>query len=267
MPIRTILAIILSMVLSGCASYPYTVIDDGQGMYYEDPVDVFGGDAYATYGYASYSDMRYYPFWSLDYFYLNAWYEPRFGYYSPYFYPYHFSIWYSPWYWGPDYRWGRYTAWADPYWRYRYRHHHHDRPVYLSEEPGSPGYTTPPLVTGPASRSEIRENREPGIRRTSINAPVSGGSGAMTVISPSERKVGPSRVGPGRDRRIDATVRPSSPGAVVAPQRSAPAGPVSGSRPTAPQRPAYPSAGSSGQRTGPVDRSPSSASSRERHRD
>jgi len=262
---KAILAIILSLVLSGCASYPYTLIEDGQGVYYEDPADVYGDDGYVSSGYLSYSDLRYYPWWSLDYYYLGAaFYSPWYGYYSPYFYPHYFSVWYSPWYWGPDYGFGRYSAWADPYWYQRYRRHHHAYPTRRAHEPGS-DYVAGPVTPGAINRYETRDNREPGIRRTRVSSPGNAGSGTMTVVSPTDRKIGPSKAGPVRGTGISASVNPAG-GAAVAP-RTAPPAPTRSTgipRRATPQQSATRTSGSAGQRSMRVEKRRSATPSPDR---
>jgi len=236
-------------------TYPYTMIEDGQGVYYQDPADVYGADAYEVDGYVSYADIRYYPWWSLDYYYLGAAYSsPRFSYYSPYFYPYYFSVWYSPWYWGPDFGYGRYSAWADPYWYHRYQRYHHDYPTHRAQDPGS-RYAGRSGASAPVNRSEIRDNREPGIRRTTFSSPGITSSGPMTVVSPSDGKVKPSKAGPVRGTAISASVNPPARNSAVTPAASAPAPSrtVSGPRQTVPQRPAMNSSGGVGRRSTDVE--------------
>jgi len=270
MPTKAILSIILLLMLSGCVSYPYTMIEDGQGVYYEDPADVYGADGYATHGYVSYADIRYYPWWSLDYYYLGAaYYSPWYGYYSPYFYPHYFSIWYSPWYWGPGYDYGRYSAWSDPYWHHRYRRYRHDHSTRRPQEPGS-RYVAGSPVSGPINRSETRENREPGVRRSSFSSPGITSSSTMTVVSPSDGKVRPSRAGPVRATGISATVNPAARNVPVAPQANPPtqSRPISAPpRQAVPQRPAHRTSGSTGRRSSSAERRKSSSSRPDRDRD
>jgi len=240
--------------------------EDGQGVYYEDPADVYGDEGYGSYSYVSYSDLRYYPWWSLDYYYLGAtFYSPWYGYYSPYFYPHYFSVWYSPWYWGPDYGYGRYSAWADPYWYQRYRRHHHPHPTRRVQEPGS-DYVAAPATRGPINRSETRDNREPGIRRTTYSSPGITGPSTMTVVSPTDRKVSPSKAGPVRGTGISATVNPSAGGPAVVPQTGAPspARSTSGPRRVSSQRPATGTSSSAGQRSIRVEKRRSASSSPDR---
>jgi hypothetical protein len=101
---------------------------------------------------ASYAGADYYPWWSMDYFYLGSrhrhsgfsfginynygyqsrWYDPYWHIYPlsyAYYSPFSYSLWYSPYY---DYGYNRY-GWNDYYWRYQYNRHHrsnhrnHDR--------------------------------------------------------------------------------------------------------------------------------------------
>ncbi|MFT5138560.1 MAG: hypothetical protein ACI9H8_000093 [Lysobacterales bacterium] len=101
---------------------------------------------------ASYAGADYYPWWSMDYFYLGSrhshngfslginynygyqsrWYDPYWHIYPlsyAYYSPFSYSLWYSPY---NDYGYNRY-GWNDYYWRHKYNRHHqsnhgnHDR--------------------------------------------------------------------------------------------------------------------------------------------
>ena len=95
--------IILSwlVLLSGCVSYyyPETALEDGVYYAEDDPSYVLNSGDYST--------VIYYPWSSLDYFYLGYWPYPGFGYtygytsgwgYSPWGYPYGYGGHHSPWY-------------------------------------------------------------------------------------------------------------------------------------------------------------------------
>ncbi len=84
---RALIAVLLLVLVSACASYNYPVYDAGDGVYYAaSPPTYTIVDPY-----------------------------PGFSYYSPYFYPYYFSVWYSPWY-RHHYGWYRPShRWCPPY--------------------------------------------------------------------------------------------------------------------------------------------------------
>lgn len=264
---KAILSIILLLGLSACVSYPYTMLDDGQGVYYQNPADAWGaGDS------VTYVDVQYYPYWSIDYFYLGAgypapWYD---FYYSPYFYPHYFAILYPPWYWGsgyghPGYGYGYYSVWHDPYWHNRYRHHQfaaypaQRRPSTRPGEFGSLGDSSR------VSSAEPTEAYQPGMRRTSFGSPGITSTGSMIVVSPSDGKVKQSRVGPTRGTGVSARVSPNQSSATVTPQGRTVAPAASSPRSSSPQpstigsgRPGS-SSKSSGRRSSSVERRRSSA--------
>lgn len=235
---RAILSIILLLGLTGCVSYPYMMAEDGQGVYYENPADAWGGDDSVVY-----ADALYYPYWSMDYFYLGSGYTHSwYGYYhSPYFYPYYFTVLYPPLHWGPWYGYGHYSAWHDPYWHQRYQHYQaaaypaHRRPGGRANEAGT---------LGDASRigtSEPLEVYQPGLRRTSYGSPGITSTGSMTVVRPSDGKLKQSTVGPTRSTGISASVAPGPGATAVTPQGSLSTPTRSGPRLSSPQRPATPS--------------------------
>lgn len=162
--------------------------------------------------YARSSNINYYPWWSMDYFYLGYGYYPRYDvYYSPNFYPHYFAFQYSPWNrpWGyePDY----YAAWRDPYWNNRYQQFNQitdpDPPFYGS------GLADRGTLGEPARMryGEPMEDVGSSMRKSTIRSP--GGSGSsMTVVSPAGVKIKDSRAGPARMTDINARV--------VAPSRS-----------------------------------------------
>lgn len=149
---RKWLLIPLLVVLTGCVSYyyPYPAEQANQTYY---PAERPARSDYS----ASYASTRYYPWWSVDYFYLGSgrgysnssysigfsygypynyshgWYDPFAWYYDPWgwsvSYPLQLSYWYTPYY----SRFHDRYAWRNHYWRYRYerhhrsRHHDHDR--------------------------------------------------------------------------------------------------------------------------------------------
>lgn len=153
----------LLMLLAGCVTHyhapPRTVIYRDMngltsGVYDEQPGTVYRDVS------ANVASSVYYPWWSLDYFYLGHGYGSNFGfgyrapigygfgygygydgpyfgfsyssgygypgpwygfYYDPWYYPPYRYSWYAPY--GHYWGYGHY-AWNAPYWNHRYRHHH-----------------------------------------------------------------------------------------------------------------------------------------------
>jgi hypothetical protein len=141
---KKLILIPLLALLSACVSYYYPV-EGSDGVYYRDQ-----RPARTDYS-ASYASTRYYPWWSVDYFYLGGayghshsryslgfsyghsydryygWYDPFAWYYDPWgwsiSYPLSFTYWYTPFY-------SRYHdryAWNNYYWRDRFDRHHRSR--------------------------------------------------------------------------------------------------------------------------------------------
>lgn len=144
---KKLMLIPLFAILSGCVSYYYPEAETylqvaNDDVYLEE--EVYIEEAASDYigKSISYSNASYYPWWSLDYFYLgshqhrsgfsigfnygynSSWYDPYYSGYYPYslgwYYPLRYSVWYSPFY---DYGYNRY-GWNDYYWRHRYNNHH-----------------------------------------------------------------------------------------------------------------------------------------------
>ena len=100
---KKLLILPLLVLLTGCVTYyyPETALDDGVYYAEDDP-------SYFVYS-DSYADTVFYPWSSLDYFYLGYNPYPRYGFgsgfsfgigygYSPWYYPYSYYGYYSPWY-------------------------------------------------------------------------------------------------------------------------------------------------------------------------
>jgi len=115
----------LLILLTGCVTYyyPQTALQDGVYYAEDDP-------SYVVYS-NSYSGVAYYPWSSLDYFYMGYHPYPRYGYgggwsfefgygYSPWYYPYGYYGYYSPWY-ASYYHYPYYPAWRS-YHGYYSRH-------------------------------------------------------------------------------------------------------------------------------------------------
>jgi len=115
------------ILLTGCVSYyyPQTALKDGVYYAEDDP-------SYVVYS-NSYSGIAYYPWYSLDYFYMGYHPYPRYGYggggrwsfgfgfgYSPWYHPYGYYGYYSPWYASYNH-YPYYPAWR-PYHGYYSRH-------------------------------------------------------------------------------------------------------------------------------------------------
>ena len=130
---KKLLILPLMALLSGCVTYyyPETALEDGVYYAEDDPAYTVYSDGYVGVGY--------YPWYSLDYFYLGYYSYPRYrvtygypgGFYlgfsygfSPWYYPSHHYGYYSPWY-ASYHHYPYYPAWR-PYHDY-YAHHHGDR--------------------------------------------------------------------------------------------------------------------------------------------
>jgi hypothetical protein len=153
--LRNLLLLPLLLGLTACVTYYYPPVDSSDGVYYaaDDPGYVSDSGYYATVGY--------YPWWSLDYFYLGYGYRHSgwsigvsYGYpaYRWAFRPYAYPAWYyDPWYYAYWYApvhyhhsWYRY-AHHNPYWHARYRgyygghHRGHNRGHHPGHRPGHDG--------------------------------------------------------------------------------------------------------------------------------
>jgi hypothetical protein len=130
---KKLLILPLLVLLTGCVSYYYPETAFEDGVYYaeDDP-------SYVVYS-GGYTSGVYYPWHSLDYFYLGYYPSPAFSFgyaypsgfsigfnygFSPWYYPSHYYGYYSPWY-GSHHHHHYYPAWR-PYRGY-YSRHHDDR--------------------------------------------------------------------------------------------------------------------------------------------
>lgn len=151
-----IILIPLLAFLTGCVTHHHHYIQAEQaedGAYYSDSTT--GSPEYndvpqvnTDYS-ADYTSVRYYPWWSVDYFYLSpyrhrsgisvgfnigygsAWHDPFYWFYEPFsisYSPFYYSYFYAP-YRYHDYHHGHYNrfSWYSNYWRYRYHDYHHSR--------------------------------------------------------------------------------------------------------------------------------------------
>lgn len=108
---KKLLILPLLVFLTGCVTYyqPEAGLEDGVYYAEDDPSYILNS--------GDYSGVVYYPWSSLDYFYLGYWSYPSYGFsygysfalgYSPWGYPYGYPGYYSPWY---------FSHYNDPYWR------------------------------------------------------------------------------------------------------------------------------------------------------
>lgn len=136
---------LLVPALSSCVTYYYPATEQADGVYYAADDPVYGSAA------VEYVDVSYYPWWSVDYFYLGYSYYGggvsigyRHGYpFWPrhslawYTYPYGYAAWYHDpwrvgWWYGPP----RYDPWRGHHGHHAYWHvhnrHHRDRYAHRS---------------------------------------------------------------------------------------------------------------------------------------
>lgn len=130
---KKLLILPLLVLLTGCVSYYYPETAFEDGVYYaeDDPSYVVSSGGY--------TNSVYYPWYSLDYFYLGYYPSPSYSFaygypngfsvgfnygFSPWYYPSHYYGYYSPWY-GSSHHHHYYPAWR-PYRGYN-SHHYNDR--------------------------------------------------------------------------------------------------------------------------------------------
>lgn len=106
---KKLLILLLIFLLSGCVSYyyPETALEDGVYYAEDDP-------SYVVYQ-GGYRGATYYPWLSLDYFYLGYHPYPRDAFYFGY--PYGLAYIYSPWHYSNGY-YGYYSPWYASYYHY-----------------------------------------------------------------------------------------------------------------------------------------------------
>jgi len=223
---KKILILLLLSLLSGCVTYytPEVVVEDG--VYYAQDDPAYINNAYVSGSYY-YAGAAYYPWWSMDYFYLG---------YQPYGYPYYgyagygayvgggFSIGisygYSPWYY-PYYSY--YSPWYRPHRRYG---HHHGRRSHDNYAGDGHGQYAGNDRNNPTDRRYRRQededgNEDPGNRhnrnrtgsygtspaRRYVSTAPSGYSGnqGMVIRSRETTKTGKSRLEPVRTDPIAKT--------------------------------------------------------------
>ncbi len=211
----------LALVLQACVSIgPATHEPIRPAEYYaenDEYLDGLGG--YAPDVSFNFSDAAYYPWWSIDYYYLGShayrpayWPGPRgslgfqfgfpahywsyYGFYSPFYYPYSTYAWYDPWYGWPRYGigtnlfWFEYNSWAS-----RNGGQSGDRDNrYGSSSYGTnlyPDYRNQQnAFYDPRDRSGTRPSNSPGLAVTSATR-----TGSMQVRSRTDTKIRQSRTG------------------------------------------------------------------------
>lgn len=253
--VKTLVLIVCACTLQACATYYYSsppgakrTVSSEDGYYYG------SGVGYAT---IDYSSIPYYPWWSMDYYYLGPhYYTPWYAgyasgwytslgfnfayppYYRPYgfagnlYYPYSRFGWHDPWFGWSGYGAGVNFVWHDYYWRKLHRDHSRDyypEPVrdeygnsrYPRRDPGRDLYNDP-RDRAPASYSAERAAARS--RNVSTAPSYRTGDTGMQVRSRRDRKVQESHIGP-------APVQ--SPTVPVTNARSISAAPVAPSQPVA----------------------------------
>jgi hypothetical protein len=227
--LTTLMLIACAVALQGCVTYsnPYEpagrVQYGGEGAY-----DGYGYDEGETIVDLTIADAAYYPWWSVDYYYLGSHYYrpiylrgpyyslrynfgyppnfwPYYGFYSPFYYPYSSYAWYDPWTGFPRYGIGLDFPWLDVYWARRYRDHvreHYD-PGYDQYGNSRSGYqlSRGEVLTDARDRaypSERLLGREAqAASREAWTAPSLGDAdNGMQVRSRRERKIQESHIGP-----------------------------------------------------------------------
>ena len=112
---KKLLILLLLPLISGCVTYytPEAVIEDG--VYYADEDPAYINNAYVSGSYI-YVGAAYYPWRSMDYFYLgyrsygygySPWYSPYYSYYSPWYRPRHHYAY--------GHHWRRHGGYCQPY--------------------------------------------------------------------------------------------------------------------------------------------------------
>ncbi len=248
---RSLMLIPLLALMMGCVTYYYPGLETPETVYYSTNDTVYDdyGGAVVTHDYTT---SRYYPWWSMDYFYLGSGhYHSGFSVgfstrYSPwnrhYGYPYHsyyypatfydpwfYSSWYAPIHYHYNYYdYGYSYAYYNPFWQHRYREYHrrhHDDDRYddrygnqrhpRNQRPNDQGYDTSLAENRERNRGDGRVEPGPVTRRVSVAPGSAAADRGMVVRSRENRK-------PTRDR-----TEPVNPKVIAA---GSPASPATGSR-------------------------------------
>lgn len=217
---KKLLMLTLLILMTGCVTYyqPETALEDGVYYAEDDPSYVFNS--------GDYSGVIYYPWSSLDYFYLG--YGTYYGYGLTYGYPYNWA--YSPWGYPYGYH-GYYSPWSLPMHRYAYwrppfegcsqgRHHnvcHNDRGTgddrYVQnnhDSQGTPGDEVEDYTQIGDGRSS-KKSRTTG-KRYFLTVPGGYANGQAMVTRNNEKtKIGQSQSRPAASVRAkSAAVSPST---------------------------------------------------------
>jgi len=195
----------LLIFLTGCVTYyhPDTALEDGVYYAEDDPSYVFNS--------GDYSGVVYYPWSSLDYFYLGYRPYPGFGFvydypigwgYSPWGYPYAYYGNYSPWYFSHS---------QSSYWRSyngNCSHHGHCRQDYNDDPNGEPD------IRGRDS-DIANQGRQPGRRYVSAAPTGHSGNQGNVVRNREGAKIGNNHLEPTDPvPTSQGIVKPSAPGTV-----------------------------------------------------
>lgn len=226
--LRTLLLIACTVAVCGCVTWsgysnPY---EPGRGQY-TGAADAYSHDAGAAVVDVSIADVAYYPWWSVDYYYLGghhyrpaylrgpyfslgytfgypAGYWPYYGFFSPFYYPYASYAWYDPWTGFPRYGIGLDFPWLDVYWARRFRDymsdHHEPGYVYGSRRLGYP-LSREEVLTDARDRAYpgdglLRREAQPLSREVWTAPSTSETDALMEVRSRRERKIEESHIGP-----------------------------------------------------------------------
>lgn len=240
---KKLLILPLLVLLTGCVTYyyPETALEDGVYYAEDDPSYVVYSDPYAGFAY--------YPWSSLDYFYLGYYPYPAWGFgygyysgfsfgvgygYSPWYYPYNNYGYYSPWY-ASHYYHPYYPAWR-PYRGYcshRNACGHHDKKKYHGDQHdryagnGNDGQRNPSDEDIGDDRldhqrsQDLAEGHNTSVRRYVSTAPAGYSSNRGMVIRNNEStKISKSKVQPDKSVRAPSVNPTASSSTRVQPNNS-----------------------------------------------
>lgn len=216
---KKLLMLALLILLTGCVTYyqPETALEDGVYYAEDDPSYVFNS--------GDYSGATYYPWLSLDYFYLSygAYYDYGFTYgypygwaYSPWGYPYVYHGYYSPW----PLPMHRYVYWRPPFEGCSQGRHHSgcrderrtgdDRYVHDdNDSQGKPGDEVEDYTQIGDGKSS-KKSRTPG-KRYFLTVPGGYANGqAMVTRNSGKTKIGHSHLRPTASVRAKSAAAASS---------------------------------------------------------
>ena len=233
---KKLLILPLLVLLTGCVTYyyPETALEDGVYYAEDDPSYVVDSGGYAGVAYYPWSSLDYfylgynpYPAWSFGYGY-NSGFSVGFSYgYSPWYYPYNNYGYYSPWY-ASHYYYPHYPAWR-PYRGYCSHHNacgyrnkdsrHRDRNDRYARN-GNKDYDRHDRSGGNSSgnrrNSERRNQDSAGSHNTSVRRYVStapagySNNRGMVIRNNESTKIGKSRIHPDKSVSVDS-VKATSP--------------------------------------------------------